>query len=69
MNKSSQSIFSLLFLLLQALSLEAVDYYIAPDGNDLNDGSLESPFASIQKAMDLAEAGTTVFLREGSYTI
>ncbi len=42
-------------------------YYIAPDGNDNNGGTLESPFATIQKAQDLAQPGDTLYLRGGNY--
>lgn len=48
--------------------------YIAKDGSDDNDGSLESPFATLEQARDtirkydvLPEGGVTVFLREGIY--
>jgi hypothetical protein len=43
-------------------------YYIAPDGSDANDGSRSHPFATIQKAADVAKAGDTVVVRDGVYT-
>lgn len=42
-------------------------YYVAPNGNDNNPGTLERPFRSIQKAVDEAGHGDTVFLRGGVY--
>ncbi len=51
--------------------------YVAPNGNDSNDGSEGSPFATLAKAKEtvrsmntsnsLPEGGVTVYLREGTY--
>ncbi|MDM8100172.1 DUF1565 domain-containing protein [Oceanobacillus oncorhynchi] len=41
--------------------------YVAMDGNDQNEGTLESPFQTIAKASSEAEAGATVYIREGTY--
>jgi parallel beta-helix repeat protein len=46
------------------------DYYVATPGDggsDSNPGTLLSPFATIQKAADVATAGKTVMIRSGSY--
>lgn len=54
----------------------ARDYYVAPDGNDANPGTIEKPFATLEKARDtirhskaeaLAGGGITVYMRQGSY--
>jgi hypothetical protein len=54
----------------------ARDYYVATDGNDVNAGTIEKPFATLEKARDtirqtkaraLAAGGITVYLRDGSY--
>jgi hypothetical protein len=45
------------------------DYFVAPDGSDNNDGSIESPFATIGKAVGEAVAGDTIFLRGGTYSL
>lgn len=43
-------------------------YYVSNSGNDNNNGtSLSTPFRTIQKAATLAQAGDTVFIREGVY--
>ena len=61
-------ILSLLCLLL-AVNAFATDYYVAPDGNDThNTGrSLDSPYATIQKASNMAVAGDVVHVRAGVY--
>ncbi|MDT7579374.1 MAG: hypothetical protein QOK35_638, partial [Pseudonocardiales bacterium] len=43
-------------------------YFVAPTGVDTNRGtSAASPFRTIQKALDVAQPGTTVILAEGEY--
>jgi pectate disaccharide-lyase len=45
-------------------------YYCAPTeggGLDTNVGSIESPFFNLSKAIDLMQAGDTVYLRGGTY--
>lgn len=46
---------------------ERTKFFVATDGNDENDGSMESPLASIQKAQELATPGDTVYIRGGLY--
>lgn len=49
--------------------LAVQDYYVSPTGSDSNDGkSAAKPFKTIQKAANLAKAGTTVYLAAGIYT-
>jgi hypothetical protein len=45
----------------------SADYYVAPNGSDLNSGTISSPFASFAKAYSLATAGTTIYMRGGVY--
>ena len=42
-------------------------WYVAVDGNDDMDGSLETPFATIQRAIDGAADGDTIRLNPGTY--
>lgn len=42
-------------------------YYVAPNGNDSNPGTLEAPFLTINHAAQLALPGDTVRVREGIY--
>jgi parallel beta-helix repeat protein len=41
--------------------------YVAPYGDDTNIGSIDSPWETIQHAWISAEAGDTVYVREGIY--
>jgi len=53
------------------------EYYISPSGSDKNNGSINSPFATIEKARNLIredkqkfpETSYTVYFREGIYSI
>lgn len=46
----------------------ATSYYVSPSGSDTNSGtSAGSPFATIQKALDLAPTGAVVNLAAGTY--
>ena len=45
-----------------------VSYYVAPTGNDANDGrSLAAPFRTIQRCASVAQAGDTCWIRAGVY--
>lgn len=48
-------------------TLEGADYYLAPYGNDSNDGSLENPFFSLEKVASVAKPGDVIYLRGGEY--
>lgn len=61
--------YSLLILTtLIGLSCSGRDnYYVSSTGSDNNTGSLDRPLGSLQKAVNLATAGDTIFVMEGSY--
>lgn len=42
--------------------------FVATDGDDENEGTKEKPLRTIQAAVDQATAGTTVYIRGGTYT-
>ena len=54
---------------------EGKTFYVSPDGNDSNAGTLEAPFKTITKARDTVRAyiatgmseNVTVYIRGGSY--
>ena len=59
---------------------ELTTFYVAPDGDDSGDGSINSPFATIEGARDairalkeeqgeLPEGGVCVYFREGVYSM
>ncbi|WP_017445526.1 right-handed parallel beta-helix repeat-containing protein [Gayadomonas joobiniege] len=48
-------------------TLQARDFYVAKDGDDSHSGAIDAPFLTLQKAAEIAEAGDTVFIREGFY--
>ena len=61
-----------LFCLLaagMALSLQARTYFVSPQGNDEAPGTLEQPFATLQKAVDVVAPADTIFLRGGVYML
>ena len=43
------------------------DYYVATTGSDAADGSLATPFRTIQHALAVLAGGQTLFLRAGTY--
>ena len=57
------------FFLAFAMSGKAAVYYMAPDGNDTNPGTIDMPLASVKKAQELVAAGDTVYIRGGTYTL
>ncbi len=46
----------------------ASTYYVAPDGDDANPGTLDQPWRTIQHAADSVAPGDTVYVRGGAYT-
>lgn len=44
-------------------------YYVAPDGNDANPGTIELPFATVGRAQTEVAAGSTVYFRGGTYEV
>ena len=45
----------------------AATYYIAPSGSDYNPGTQSAPFATLQKAHDIANPGDIMYMRGGTY--
>ena len=43
-------------------------YYVSPTGSDSNNGSSNSPFATIQKAASVVSPGDMVIVRDGTYS-
>lgn len=47
----------------------AAEVFVAPSGNDTDPGTLEKPFATVQRAQDAIAPGDTVWIRGGTYTM
>lgn len=54
-------------LLLSVSSLFAREYHVSPSGNDAANGSVETPFRTINRAAQLALPGDTVTVHQGTY--
>lgn len=54
-------------LLLFPFSIQAAAYYVATSGLDSNPGTEGSPFLTIQKGVDTAQASDTVLVSSGTY--
>jgi len=52
-----------------ALRANGAEYYVAPWGLDANAGSIESPFSTFTKAINVAAAGDTIYARGGAYSL
>lgn len=60
-------VFAALLALLPAAPLGAAFYYVAPDGQDANPGTLAAPIGTVQRAQKAAAPGDTVYIRGGTY--
>ena len=56
-----------LLLLMLSFSVNARTYYVSKSGNDKNKGTKVFPFLTISKGAEVATAGDTVFVYEGTY--
>lgn len=61
-------VFCTAILLPHISTIHAKQWFVATDGDDSNEGTIEKPFATLQKGHDVASAGDTVYLRGGTYT-
>lgn len=63
----TKNLFLLLVLLVSSTLVKSATFYVAINGSDLNPGSINKPFSSIQKAQEVVSPGDTVYLRGGTY--
>jgi hypothetical protein len=61
--------FVTLMVLSAITSIHAVTWFVAPDGNDTQLGTIEAPFATLQKGHDKSSPGDTVYIRGGTYKL
>ena len=45
----------------------SAEYFVSPDGNDKNPGTLKKPFRTIQKAVTSVKSGDICYIRGGRY--
>ncbi|WP_440706424.1 right-handed parallel beta-helix repeat-containing protein [Heyndrickxia oleronia] len=57
----------LLVVLNNTNTKNAQAIFVAPTGNDHNEGSKSKPFRTLKKAASEAKPGTTVYIRKGTY--
>ncbi|ABD79376.1 carbohydrate-binding protein [Saccharophagus degradans] len=69
MKKPPSRYSTLAITLCMSLSQAAIakDIYVAPTGDDAGAGSFSSPYQTLAKAAQTAQAGDVVYLREGTY--
>jgi hypothetical protein len=53
---------------LEGRELLSASYFVANSGNDWNAGTIDHPFATVQRALDAVQPGDTINLRSGVYT-
>ncbi len=63
-----QLITFLFAIVLFGQTMFGADYYVATNGSDSNPGTLASPFATIQHAIDFIAAGDYIYVRGGTYS-
>src|SRR3954466_242394 len=56
-------------MLALAGTAHATDYYVATTGSDSNAGTMAAPWATLQKGVNTAVAGDTVYIRGGTYKV
>ena len=62
-------VFGVLFSISAYSLAQAATYYVAPTGNNTNPGTISQPFATLQKAHDIANPGDTIYMRGGTYQL
>jgi parallel beta-helix repeat protein len=45
----------------------AATYYVAPNGHNANEGTIDRPFQTVQAGLNALTAGDTLYLRAGNY--
>jgi len=58
---------TILIALTFSIIVSAKEYHVAKSGSDLNKGTPESPFLTIQKAADIAQPGDIIIVHKGIY--
>lgn len=65
----SRFFFFSVICLIASLPLFSATYFVSVSGKDTNTGTIKNPFASLQKAQDVALPGDIVYIRGGKYDV
>ena len=61
--------FILLIFSLYITNIQGKNIFVSLQGNDKNNGNIETPFKSIARAIEEVKENDTIFIREGEYQI
>ncbi|MFH1197250.1 MAG: right-handed parallel beta-helix repeat-containing protein [bacterium] len=68
MNSKTKNHFAIFLIFLFSIRLSA-QIYVSPSGEDSNNGSINNPYKTFQKAVSIVTAGITIYLRDGTFEI
>ena len=60
-------VLTLVFGIFTITGISAKEFHVAKTGNNSNEGSLESPFLTISRAVEFAMPGDTITVHAGIY--
>jgi len=63
-----KNVLTFTLIIFNILNIFGQDFYVSTTGNDTNTGTLSSPFATIQNAIDNVTAGSTIYILSGTYS-
>ncbi|WP_163714386.1 right-handed parallel beta-helix repeat-containing protein [Mangrovibacterium lignilyticum] len=69
MKRYSLKLLAVVSCLFCAWNSNATVYYVAPNGDNANNGTIESPFATVEPVQSIVQAGDTVYFRGGTYQV
>ena len=62
-------ILTLIFLTAITVNVSAQPWYVDTNGSDSNNGTLQNPFKTIEKAVSVVQAGQTIYIKGGTYNL
>ena len=66
-NNAKRMSFILCMLILLSEALQAREYHVSVNGDDMNRGTAEAPFKTISRAAEAAQPGDFITVHEGTY--
>ena len=60
---------TLIFLTGITVNVSAQPWYVDTNGSDSNNGTLQNPFKTIEKAVSVVQAGQTILSKGGTYNL